>query len=135
MIQLVRWIPDYDNGGAANKLWTGFCNVHDGNEGNGQRRGAEARKDEAYETSIPYPMHSRQIADIQCRPIPDEERPLNEKLLKLESLKVTSNEKGTTTSIWQKATYSKAVFKMVFKYKPDEIPSEKNNWHLNDNPW
>lgn len=108
MTQLVRWIPDFDNSGAAQKLWTGFCDKNDGDAGNGQRKGDKK--------------------------IPEEEREFNDKLVKLEGLEVKTN-KGTTSSIWQKATYTKAVLSIAFSYLPDEIPSEKNNWYLEDNAW
>ena len=50
--QLVRWIPRFDNSGAANKLWTKFCTNHDGDVGNGQR--INAKKDQnTYDLTIP----------------------------------------------------------------------------------
>ena len=47
--QLIRWIPHFDNNGAAQKLWTGFCKTCDGNVGNGQRVGP--RKEYAFSLS------------------------------------------------------------------------------------
>jgi hypothetical protein len=75
------------------------------------------------------------MIDIPCSKIPDQLREPNTKLLKLDCSPKVDKKKGTTTSIWSKATYSHAVFSMAFSYKDNELPSWENNWHLEDNPW
>jgi hypothetical protein len=79
--------------------------------------------------------HPGQITDNQCSPIPEAERKLNEQLLKLEGGPEVKSKGGTTTSIWKKATYTKAVFSMAFSYTGDEVPSKENNWFLESNAW
>lgn len=79
--------------------------------------------------------HSGRITDKQCSLIPEKERKFNEKLLKLEGGPEVKSQGGTTTSIWKKATYSRAVFSLAFSYVGDEAPSEENNWYLESNAW
>ncbi|EON63460.1 hypothetical protein W97_02688 [Coniosporium apollinis CBS 100218] len=34
--QIIRWLPRFENSGAANTEWARFCSKHDGGRGNGQ---------------------------------------------------------------------------------------------------
>lgn len=79
--------------------------------------------------------HPGQITDSQCSLTPEAERKLNEQLLKLDGSPEVKSKDGTTTSIWKKATYTKAVFSMAFSYKGDKVPSKENNWFLESNAW
>jgi hypothetical protein len=74
------------------------------------------------------------VADTSFRP--DEQLPFNKHLLKLEGRSHGDKKQGTTfTSIWVKASYTKAVLSIVFSYKKDEAPSRANQWYLETNEW
>lgn len=79
------------------------------------------------------------IANIGCRLNEHTLRFAGEDLIKLEGLDVkTRHGKGketTITSVWNKATYTRAVFSMAFGYDGDLTPSEENNWYLEANGW
>jgi hypothetical protein len=59
--QLIRWIPRFDNSGAANSLWKGFCKKYDGDIGNGQR--VKPRKGGAVEK---YDPSSLTLPELVC---------------------------------------------------------------------
>jgi hypothetical protein len=59
--QLIRWIPSFDNSGAANSLWKGFCKKYDGDIGNGQR--VKPRKGVAVEK---YDPSSLTLPELVC---------------------------------------------------------------------
>lgn len=79
------------------------------------------------------------MADIQCRSNEHTLKFAGEDLIKLEGLEVKKqqgkNKRMTTTSVWQNATYTRAVFSMAFSYKGNETPDKKNNWLLEANGW
>jgi hypothetical protein len=129
--QLVRWIPKFDNVGAG-QMWKGFCDNNDGNVGNGQRI-HEGNKEERQKRYGELILRFERTIDTLCRP--DRVYELNEELLELEGSAKVVIKQGTTTSIWETATYSHAVFSLASSYKADEVPSKKNNWYLGDNQW
>lgn len=164
MGQLVRWIPKSHNG-RAGQLWGGFCKKYDGNIGNGQR--LRARK--VYSETIPGVTNAKGNPKYRSWTEDDESyhtvgfnngkewdflngknrwvRTAGKKLLQLEG-KATSHDghgldgKKTTTYIWDRATFTRGVFSLVFdKYqnpkkgvKVKPLPSKENNFYLDENP-
>lgn len=60
-------------------------------------------------------------------------------MVKLEDLYSRRN-KGkdgevTVTSVWKKATFTRAVFSLTFSYKKEDVPSRNNYWYLKANGW
>jgi hypothetical protein len=41
----------------------------------------------------------------------------------------------TVTSIWKKATFTRAVFSLTFSYNKQDVPSRNNYYYLKANGW
>ncbi|KAL9113309.1 MAG: hypothetical protein Q9227_002644 [Pyrenula ochraceoflavens] len=108
--QLIRWLPQSENGGAA-KLWTSFCDNNDGGAGNGQTY-----------------KRDNQNANVK-------EGQLNKRLVSLQepAKKKNKGADGTTTAIYD-ADFTRAVFALDFDWTGVDKPTKQNNWGLKENP-
>ncbi|KAM0723276.1 hypothetical protein Q7P37_001477 [Cladosporium fusiforme] len=119
MTQFIRWIPEYDNGGAG-QLWRRFCKEHDGNVGNAQRVNPKYPSKNKVPNTNTLTWGGGDVITL----------PVNGLRVKKHTGK---DQTTTTTSIWDKATYTRAVFSMAFDYRNNEKPSKQNNWYLQYN--
>lgn len=116
--QLVRYLPQIENGGAAH-MWRGVCSGHDGGKNNHQfiKNDGEGRVNE-------------NLVKLKGKAREDTHRGHDGKM--------------TTIVTWPKAVYTRAVFEMKFDWSapndPKEphlkkplVPSDENHWGLRDN--
>lgn len=111
--QMIRWLPKYENGGAA-QLWKKFCSDNDGGKGNGQLRSKDEKDGKWKEGDV-----NTELVKLKPHPKVDVVSP-----------------GGTTTTISSfEAEYTRAIFVLDFDNRWENGPPNRDNdWGLRDNP-
>lgn len=116
---MIRWLPGRENGGAAQE-WGQFCSSHDGGKDNGQRLDTNRVVVYKGKPTNQVPINTDNVALPRGAP----------------RTKLSPDEK-TITTIYDKVTYTRAVFSTIFnwdKVPTVETPSKKNDWLIPKNP-